>query len=211
MNVIKGVLDDKIGHFFRTELFDQLRADFVLNRLARGLAREFAGRQQRGHKTVAGELFCLLQNFVGNDVQLDFAFFLAGLRHQPLLGGDQRLAAFLAEFQRGVEIRLADFLRRTLVHHDVVFIADVNEIEIAFLHFGMRRVGHQLAFDAADAHRAERPGPRNVADHERRGGADDAQNVRVVFAVRAQHNALDLDLVIHSLGKEGANRTVRQA
>ena len=75
----------------------------------------------------------------------------------------------------------------------------------------MRRVGDELAVDAADAHRAERAGPRNVADHQRRRGADDAQDIRVVFAVRAQHDALDLDFVIPALGKKRTDRPVGQA
>ena len=37
LDVIKGVVDDEVGDFFRAEFLDELRADFVLNRLARRL------------------------------------------------------------------------------------------------------------------------------------------------------------------------------
>ena len=67
LDVIKRVLDDEIGDLLLAEFFDEFRADFVLDRLARGLARQFAGRQQRGHKTVAGQFLGLRENFVGND------------------------------------------------------------------------------------------------------------------------------------------------
>ena len=69
LDVIKGVVDDEVGDFFRAEFLDELRADFVLNRLAGVFAGEFAGREQRGHKTVAGERLGFRQNFVGNDVE----------------------------------------------------------------------------------------------------------------------------------------------
>ena len=211
MNVIKGVLDDEIGDFFLAELLDEFRADFLLNGLDGGFAGEFAGREQRGHKTVAGEFLGLLQNFVGHDVERDFAFLPAGLGDQFLLRGNDRLAGFLAELQRGVEVGLGDFLRRAFIHHDVICVADINEVEIALLHLGMRRVGDEFAFDAAHADRAERPGPRNVADHQRGARADDAENVRVVLAVGAQHDGLHLDFVVPALGKERADRPVGQA
>ena len=37
LNVIKGVLEDEFGDFFLAELFDELGADFILNRFARPL------------------------------------------------------------------------------------------------------------------------------------------------------------------------------
>ena len=43
------------------------------------------------------------------------------------------------------------------------------------------------------------------------GGADDGEDVRIVFSVRAQDDALDLDFVEPAFGKEGANGAVGQA
>ena len=75
----------------------------------------------------------------------------------------------------------------------------------------MRGIGDKLAVNAANAHRAERTGPRNIADHKGRARANDAQDVRVVFAVGAEQNGLDLDFVIPDLGKERTNgRSVRR-
>ena len=126
-------------------------------------------------------------------------FFLPALATSSFCAAMMRLAAFLAEFQRGVEVGLGDFLGRAFIHHDVVFVADIDEVEVALGHFGVRRVGDELARDAADAHRAERAGPRNVADHQRGARADDAQNVRIVLAVGAQHDGLHLHFVIPAL------------
>ena len=102
-----------------------------------------------GTKRSPASVLASCKNFVGNDVERDFALLLAGLGGQFLLRGDQRLDGFLAEFQRGVEIRFGDFLGRAFIHDDVVFVADIDQVEIALGHFGMGRVGDELAVDAA--------------------------------------------------------------
>ena len=158
-----------------------------LNRLAGGFAGEFAGREQRGHKTVAGELLGFRRISSGTMLSVISRFFLPTLAASSFCAAMSGWMHFLAEFQRGVEVRLGDFLGRAFIHHDVVFVADINEIEIALGLFGVRRIGDELAVDAADAHRAERAGPRNVADHQRGARADDAQNIGIVLAVGAQH------------------------
>ena len=75
----------------------------------------------------------------------------------------------------------------------------------------MGRVGDELAVDAADAHGAERAGPRDVADHQRGGGADEREHIRVVLAIGAEHDALDLDFVEPALGEERADGAVDEA
>ncbi len=60
-------------------------------------------------------------------------------------------------------------------------------------------------------HGAERAIPRDVADHQRRRRADDAQDVGIVFAIRAEQNGLDLDFVVPAFGEQRTNRTIRQA
>ena len=63
---------------------------------------------------------------------------------------------------------------------------------------------------APDADGAQRTGPGNVADHQRGGGADDAEHVRIIFAVGAEQNALNLHFVVPALGKERTDGTVGQ-
>jgi hypothetical protein len=70
------------------------------------------------------------------------------------------------------------------------------------------RVGDELAVDASDPDRANGTRPWDVADHQRDGCANDAQNVRVVLSVGTEQNALHLDFVIPALGKERANGPV---
>ena len=97
------------------------------------------------------------------------------------------------------------------IHDDVVCVADIDEVEIAFGHLGVGRVGDELAVDAADAHGAQRAGPRNIADHQRAPSADDAEDVGIVFAVGAEDDGLDLDFVVPAFGKQRADRPVGEA
>ena len=208
LDVVEGVLDDELGDFLRAEFLDEFHADFVLNGFARAFTGELAGRQQGRDETVASEGLGFLEDFVGNDVQRDLALGLAGFGGEFLLRGDQRLTAFLAELERGIKVSLGDFLGCAFEHHDVLFVADIDEVEVAFSAFVVIGVGDELAIDASDANRAQRTAPRNVADHQRCRCADDAENVRIVLAVRAEQDGLDLDFVIPALGEERANRAV---
>src|ERR1035437_3206507 len=208
LDVVKRVVDDKVSDFFRAEFFDEFCANFFLDGVASGFAGEFAGREQRRHKTITGELLGFLKDFVGDDVERDFAFLLADLGDEFLLRGDERLDDFLRVFQRGIEVGFGNLFGRTFIHHNVIRVADIDEVEVAFGLFGVGRIGDELAFDAADADRAERAVPRNVADHQRGGRADDAEDVGVVLAVGTEDDGLNLNFVIPALGKERTNRTV---
>ncbi len=208
LDVVEGVVDDERRDFLRAVFGDELFADFVLDGVARGFAVELARQEQRRDETVAGELFRIGEDFVGDDLQRDGALGLADLRGELLLRGNLRLDDFLGVFQRGVEVGLGDFLGRAFIHDDVFFVADIDEVEIALGLFGMSRVRNEFAADAADARRAERPGPRNVGNHQRGARADDAQNIGIILAVRAQEHGLHLDLVIPALRKERADRAV---
>ncbi len=50
-----------------------------------------------------------------------------------------------------------ELVRGALDHDHVRRIADIDEIEIALGHLGMRRIGDELAAHAGDAHGADRP------------------------------------------------------
>ena len=81
-------------------------------------------------------------------------------------------AAFLAELERGVEVGLGNFPGGAFIHHDVFFVANINQVEVALGLFHVRRVGDEFSVDASDAHRAERAGPRNVASNTVVSGAE---------------------------------------
>ena len=122
--------------FFRAEFFDELLADFVLDGVDRGFAGEFAGREQRGNEAVAGELLGFVQNFVGNDVERDFAFLLAELsRRVPfaraIIGWMASCANFSAALKSASVISLAAPSYMTMS----VVVADIDEVQIAFRPF----------------------------------------------------------------------------
>ena len=95
----------------------------------------------------------------------------------------------MGELERLDELLFRQFVRRAFDHDDVVLGADVNQIEIALLALGVRRVGDELAVHATDAHGADRAGERNVGNAERGGGAVDRENIGIVFAIGAEQDA----------------------
>jgi len=59
-------------------------------------------------------------------------FFLPAAAASFLLRFDQRLAAFVAEFERRVEVRFGDLLCRAFIHDDVMRVSHVHQVQIAF-------------------------------------------------------------------------------
>ncbi len=70
----------------------------------------------------------------------------------------------VGELERLDEFLFGNFLRGAFDHDDVVFGADVNEVEIAIVALIVGWVGDELAVHATDAHRADRAGERNVGN-----------------------------------------------
>jgi len=116
----------------------------------------------------------------------------------------------VGEVERGDEVDLGDLVGRALVHHDVLLVADVDEVEIGLGLLLMGRVGDELALHAGHAERAQRAGPRDVGHGERRAGAEDREDVGVVRAVRGHQDRLDLDLAVVALREQRADGPVGQ-
>src|SRR4051812_22026953 len=108
----------------------------------------------------------------------------------------------MTELERGVEVSFADFLAGAFEHDQIGCVTDINDIQITVRHLRMSRIGDELTVDPANAGRADWTFPRNVADHKRSRSANESEHVGIVFTVRAQHDALDLDLIVPSFGKE---------
>ena len=211
LEVIKDILEHELGDLFRAEFFDEFGAQFVRDRLDRGLARQFGRGQQRGHHAVARQGLGLVEDIIRHHVGHDGAFGFACAPSEFFLGRDDRLAGGVAKLQRGVKVRLRDFLGRPLEHDEFFFVSDINQVEVALGHLGVGGVGEELAIDAANAHGAQRSGPGNIADYQRRGGTDDAEDVRIIFSVGAQQDALHLHFVVPTLGKQRPDRPVNHA
>ena len=56
---------------------------------------------------------------------------LADFGGQFLLRGDDRLDGLMGEFQRGIEVVVGNLLGGAFIHHQVGFIADINQVQIA--------------------------------------------------------------------------------
>ena len=73
------------------------------------------------------------------------------------------------------------------------------------------RVEDELAVDVADAHGADRALERDLADRQRGGRGDGAEDVRVVLVVRREDRDDELDVVLVALGEQRADRAVGEA
>ncbi len=211
LDVVKGLADGEVGDGFLAMFFLELGANFVGDGAAGAFAGEFAGGEQRGHHAVAGQGLGFVEDFVGDDVEGDRTLGLAGLGDEVLLGCDERLAAVVGAAERGIEVGFGDFLRGAFDHDDVGFAADVDEIEVALGALSVSGVGHEGAVDTAHAHGAEGTVPRDVADGKGGAGAENREDVGVVFLIGAQEDGLDLDFVEPAFGKERPDRAVGEA
>ena len=75
----------------------------------------------------------------------------------------------------------------------------------------MGGVGDELAVHAADAKGADGAAEGNVGNHQRGGGAVDAEDVGIVLAIGGEERGDDLRVVEVALGEERAQRAVRHA
>src|SRR5688572_26463871 len=75
----------------------------------------------------------------------------------------------------------------------------------------MGRVGDELPLHPSDTHGPERSIPGNITDRQCGGGADDAKDVGIIFAVGTEQNALDLHFVVIPLWEKGSNGPVGEA
>ena len=95
-----------------------------------------------------------------------------------------------------------------LDHHDRVAGAGDDQVEIGLAELAVGRVDDELAADPADAHGADGAVERDLADGERRGGGDRADDVRVVLLVGREDRDHELDVVLVALGEQRADRAV---
>src|SRR5581483_521629 len=137
---------------------------------------------------------------------------LAGLAAQVLLRLAQLDDLAVRELERLEERVLRHLVGARLDHRQAVLRADDDQVERRLLRVLQRRVDDEPALlAAADAHGADRAEERERGDHERRGGAVDAQDVVPGDHVGAQHRADHLHLVAEALRPERPDRAVDHA
>ena len=152
-----------------------------------------------------------LEHGVGRGLEVRQALRLADELAQLLLQLDERQQRAVPEQDRLGHDVLGEDLHARLDHHDRVARARDDEVELGVGELGVRRVEDELAVDVADAHGADRALERDLADRQRGGRGDGAEDVRVVLVVRREDRDDDLDVVLVALGEQRADRAVRQA
>ena len=211
MDGVKRLANNEAGDVFIAELVDEFFLHLVLEGVAGGFALELGLDEQRVGDAARDDFLRLRLHILLNHSWGELALGPADCGTQFLLCRDDRGNRFLAELECRKKVGLRDFIGRTLEHDHVRLVADVDEVEVARLHLRVGRVGDELATDTADAHRADRPGERQVADHQRRRGTVDREDVRVVLPVCAEQQGLDLHLVEIPLREQRADWAIGDA
>ncbi|OQA29202.1 MAG: hypothetical protein BWY59_00481 [Verrucomicrobia bacterium ADurb.Bin345] len=97
-------------------------------------------------------------------------------------------------------------------HHDDAFAgAGDHQIQVARFHLLEGRVQDEFAVHPTHAHRAHRPLEGDTRDAQRGGGADGAEDVRLVFLIGREHGDDDLHFIAEMLGEERADGAVGHA
>ena len=136
---------------------------------------------------------------------------LAGRGDELVLELDRLLELAVAVGDGIGHDRLRQDLGAGLHHHDRLAGAGHDEVELALGELAVGRIGDELAADATDADRADRAHEGDLADAERRRGAVERQDVRIVLLVGREDRQDDLDVVVVALREERAKRPVGEA
>ena len=114
----------------------------------------------------------------------------------------------MREFESFEEFGFGQFLGRAFNHDHIVFSADVNKVQIALGALVVCRIGHELAIDPPDAHRADRARKRNIRNAQRSRGAVERENIGIVLPIGAEQDRDDLGVVKISLRKKRPERAI---
>ena len=128
-----------------------------------------------------------------------------------LLEGDDQLVGFLGDGDRFQDQVFGSFFGARFDHHDGVFRAGDDEVQVAGLGLLKRGVDDEFALEARHADAADGAVEGDVADHQGGAGADGDERVRLVLAVRRKRGRDDLDVLAEALGEERSKRAVRLA
>ncbi len=208
---VERLLEHVFGGLFLAELLEQLGANLGKKGFASGLAVELARGEQRRHQAVSRQGPSFIHHVRIGSLDGDGALGPASSLHQVLLGGDDGLDAFLRELEGGLEIGIWNFTRRSLEHQHFLFIAHINDVQVAGLHLFMGGVGDEGACNTSHAHSADGASPGDVAHAQGGRCAVHRKDVGVVFAVRAEDDALNLHFIQPVVREEGPDGPVDQA
>ena len=144
-------------------------------------------------------------------IRRNLQLFLAHLGDQfvNLVNGNQvGVKGFLDAFEDDL---LGHLIRAGLHHHNGVPGAGDHHIQLAVGDFGVGGVDDKPAVIIGNPAGADRAAEGQLREGQGRRGAQHPQNLRRVFLVHGQDGQDDLDFVVQSLGKEGADGAVGEA
>ncbi len=160
LQVFEGLFDIEVRGFRRALL------DGGLDLVAQGAdflgALGFGRRVDGGFDPVTGDCVGDLQQVVLGEDRGEFALFLAGEADEFFLQGDELGHGDLGEVEGFDELLFGEFVGLAFDHDDVGLVADVDQVEITVFALVVGRVDDELTVHAADAHRADWAGERDV-------------------------------------------------
>ena len=116
----------------------------------------------------------------------------------------------MAQLERLKYEILGEFISTGFDHQDGIGGAGHAQVEGAGRHLRDGWVDDELAVDETHTHRADRTFPRDIRDHNRRAGANDAQDVQVDLGITRERGHDNLHLVHHPLREERAQGAIDQ-
>ena len=125
--------------------------------------------------------------------------------------GDDFLDLGVAEFERFHNFLFGNFERAGFHHHDAVCSASDNNVELAGLLFGNRRIGDQLAIEQAHANGGDGIAEGQIGTIRGGGSSGNGDDIGIVIAVRGEHHGDNLGLIAPGIGEQRAHRAVNQA
>ena len=102
----------------------------------------------------------------------------------------------MAELDRVGDHLLGKLARPDLDHVDGIAVPRKDHVEVGVFDLGLRGIDDELAVNAADARRAQRPAEWDRRDRHRRVRRDHRDDVRIVLQAGREHHDLNLDLVL---------------
>src|SRR5437762_4061243 len=167
-------------------------------------ARNFSLRVKGALNAIARNLIRNLEQLRLYAQQRHLSLWLANLCRQFFLRTNHLARVSLGELQCFYELRFWQFIGGAFDHDDIVFRADINQIEIALNSLGMGRIRDELAVHSPNADRADRPLEWNVRNAERGRRSVHRQNIGIIFPIRTEQNGNDLGVVEITLREERA-------
>ncbi len=137
-------------------------------------------------------------------------FGLAGLGDQFVDAGGDLLAAVVAELDGAEHFLFGGLLRARFHHHDAVFGAGHDDVQLRFAAFGVGGVGDVFAVHHADAHAAQHMMKGNIGNGQRGARADDGQRVGILLGIGREHHGDDLGFVQEAFGEQRTDGPVDQ-